>query len=341
MKIRWLPSELHTHTFHSDGQQTVRELALTAKRLGLECVALTDHNTISGHLECRSVMEETGIHIIRGMEWTTFFGHMLTLGISEYVDWRDLGIHDIHRGIQRVKRQGGIVGIAHPFRLGSPICTGCYWEFEVTDWHDINYIEVWSGLFPAVKRINQRAYKFWTERLNDGYRITAVSGRDWHKPDSSEEPFAVTYLGVNDATVDIEKAAIDAIRGGRVSVTMGPLLLCHVFEKTTGATYGIGETAILDPEQEIAVRVNVDFCTRQDLWTIPSQSLTVRVISNLGERAVIKLEEGCTEVESYLQPDGLNWIRAELYGRVHEVHTLIAFTNPIYIDCVDRSTRIS
>lgn len=48
---------------------------------------------------------------------------------------------------------------------------------------------------PPIKRDSQRAFAMWTDLLNQGYRITAVSGRDWHvsKPDDALP--AVTYLG--------------------------------------------------------------------------------------------------------------------------------------------------
>src|SRR5690606_35531570 len=143
------------------------ELARGAVELGFQCIALTDHNTMAGLAEKETVERETGLPIIPGMEWTTFYGHMVTLGVKEYVDWRTVGPRDIHAGIAKVHAQGAIVGMAHPFRLGSPICTGCHWEFEIADYRDIDYIEVWSGTFPSVKPNNARAFRFWTEKLNE------------------------------------------------------------------------------------------------------------------------------------------------------------------------------
>ncbi|MDQ0897976.1 CehA/McbA family metallohydrolase [Paenibacillus sp. V4I7] len=139
----WIACELHSHTFHSDGKQTLMELAIGAKALGFECIALTDHNTMTGLNDKDAVEQETGISIISGMEWTTFYGHMVTLGLTHFADWRPVGPDDIHKGIADVHRSGGIVGMAHPYRIGSPICTGCFWEFNIEDWNDMDYIEVW------------------------------------------------------------------------------------------------------------------------------------------------------------------------------------------------------
>ncbi|WP_165972358.1 CehA/McbA family metallohydrolase [Paenibacillus piri] len=198
MTDKWLPFELHCHTYHSDGKQSLAELAAAAKALGLSGVALTDHNTMTGLADRDNVAEQSGVEIIPGLEWTTFFGHMLTLGIREYVDWRNLSPFHLHRGIEGVHRQGGLVGIAHPFRVGSPMCTGCYWEFEVSDWNAVDYIEVWSGLFPSIRRNNARAFALWTELLNRGYRIAATSGRDWHVSDPASEPVSATFLGIRE-----------------------------------------------------------------------------------------------------------------------------------------------
>jgi len=48
LDMKWFACELHTHTLHSDGSQTLGELAAGAANLGFDAIALTDHNTMSG-----------------------------------------------------------------------------------------------------------------------------------------------------------------------------------------------------------------------------------------------------------------------------------------------------
>lgn len=110
--MRWLACELHTHTFHSDGRQSLSELAEGSIRLGFECFALTDHNTMSGLEDSEQVEREWGTAIIPGMEWTTFYGHMIMLGIQDFVDWREAEKYGIHKGIADIHRKGGLVGMA-------------------------------------------------------------------------------------------------------------------------------------------------------------------------------------------------------------------------------------
>lgn len=45
--------DLHTHTSHSDGQQTVAELLQKAERHGLEFLSITDHDTVDAYAELK------------------------------------------------------------------------------------------------------------------------------------------------------------------------------------------------------------------------------------------------------------------------------------------------
>lgn len=329
---KWLPFELHCHTFHSDGKQTLMELTEAAKSLGLSGVALTDHNTMTGLSNRVEVVAATGVEVIPGLEWTTFFGHMLTLGIEEYVDWRNLSPFHIHRGIEGVHRQGGLVGIAHPFRVGSPMCTGCYWEFEVTDWNEIDYIEVWSGLFPSIRRNNSRALDMWTGLLNQGHRIAATSGRDWHVSDPVSEPISATYLELSEeisSQSGLAIAALDALKRGSVAVSMGPLPQLSVSTKD-GVKAGIGETVKLNAGDLAEIAVGIDFTARAGHWELPDQALTIKLVSNKGELVSIKLSRELSQLYSKLDLTGVYWIRAELYGVFCQVNTMIGFTNAIY-----------
>jgi hypothetical protein len=334
--MRWTACELHTHTFHSDGQQTLLELANGAKSLGFECIALTDHNTMTGLRDRESVEAETGILIIPGMEWTTFYGHMVTIGMDAFVDWRSKGIGDIHQGITEIHANGGIAGMAHPFRVGSPICTGCYWEYEIKDWNDMDYIEVWSGTFPSIHKNNQRAFQLWTDRLNAGNRIAATSGRDWHVQSETPDPISVTYLGLENPGDSLRNQAIHAISRGRVAVTIGPLMTMSI--EKANSSYKLGDLIPLEDvpfhvDQSVGkAHVQIDFSVRKGLWDIPDQSFTLLITGNTGvlNQRLIRSEDA--EYGLDLAFTNLIWARAELWGTVSGARVLIAFTNAIYCE---------
>lgn len=210
-----IAAELHCHTWHSDARFSPDELAQAARDEALDVLALTDHNTQSGWAD----MEKTGFPFIRGIEWTTFYGHLLVLGAREFVDWRDAAPDNIDEKIAQVKAAGGTVGMAHPFAPGSPMCTGCYWDFMVKDWRQMDYIEVWNEELPPLAAHNRRAVALWRSLLDKGYRIAPTYGRDWHAQAFLPVPRACTYLEAENGTA---QAALAALRAGRTLLSMGP-----------------------------------------------------------------------------------------------------------------------
>jgi 3',5'-nucleoside bisphosphate phosphatase len=60
--------DLHTHSSVSDGTDTPAELVRKARAVGLDVVALTDHDTFDGLDEAATEGERLGIRVVRGME---------------------------------------------------------------------------------------------------------------------------------------------------------------------------------------------------------------------------------------------------------------------------------
>ncbi|CAL9429611.1 PHP domain-containing protein [Streptomyces sp. enrichment culture] len=59
--------DLHTHSTASDGTDTPAELMRKAAAVGLDVVALTDHDTTRGHAEARAALPE-GLTLVTGAE---------------------------------------------------------------------------------------------------------------------------------------------------------------------------------------------------------------------------------------------------------------------------------
>jgi predicted metal-dependent phosphoesterase TrpH len=60
--------DLHTHSSLSDGTDTPSGLVDQARQVGLDVIALTDHDTFAGLDEAVSRGEQVGVRVIRGME---------------------------------------------------------------------------------------------------------------------------------------------------------------------------------------------------------------------------------------------------------------------------------
>lgn len=79
--------DLHSHTDQSDGTFTPAELVAEAKRLGLEALAITDHDTFKGYDIAVPYAKEAGLELVCGIELSTKFGgatvHMLAYFLWE------------------------------------------------------------------------------------------------------------------------------------------------------------------------------------------------------------------------------------------------------------------
>jgi predicted metal-dependent phosphoesterase TrpH len=77
--------DLHTHSIHSDGHQTLEEIFREAQRKKMKVVAVTDHHTNTGNLEvyehisdlehiksmkaqCRTISRGTDTQLLLGIE---------------------------------------------------------------------------------------------------------------------------------------------------------------------------------------------------------------------------------------------------------------------------------
>ncbi len=78
--------DLHTHSTASDGQYRPAELVRLARKAGIQCLALTDHDTVDGLSEAVQAGEETEITVLRGIELGASEDrhlHIVGLGLRE------------------------------------------------------------------------------------------------------------------------------------------------------------------------------------------------------------------------------------------------------------------
>jgi len=105
-------ADLHTHSIYSyDATSTVRAVLKQAADVGLNIIALTDHDEIRGSLEAHELAPQYGIESIPGVEVSTKQGHLLALFV-ETLPPRGLSLIDtlIHIG-----KLGGVAIAPHPF----------------------------------------------------------------------------------------------------------------------------------------------------------------------------------------------------------------------------------
>jgi hypothetical protein len=316
--MSYLPCELHCHTVHSDGDFTVKQLLQSANDDHLQLIALTDHNTTSGYDE----LDDSITPAIKGIEWTTYFGHMLVLGANEFVDWRDANVDNIDEKISQVKACGGLVGIAHPYQIGSPICTGGRWEFNVKNWRNVDYMEIWHESFSGDNFENEKALELWTELLDKGYHLSATYGRDWHRLEKDGH-FGVTYVDI-DGEVNQHNAK-KAIRMGKTVASTGAKFFFRVHQK--GRTYNLGETM---RKGHAVFSFFTDLHSREKNWV--NDQVEYDYISLVTNGGQVVMQTAVSERHVSFNVEKGHWYRGELWGKVNGNRQLLAVTSPVYTE---------
>ena len=182
--LKYRPFEMHCHTRHSDGTFLVPQLIESVAAYGYAGLALTDHNAVTGLLEVTEELQrKNNCLVLPGIEWTTFYGHLLVIGCDRFVDWRFVTPDTIDEALQEIRAAGGIAGVAHPCEVGSPLMCGCNWEFRVKRWDLMDYVEIWSGPDPHASAKNGLAMPWYDALLNQGYHLSFSIGSETDGPD--------------------------------------------------------------------------------------------------------------------------------------------------------------
>jgi predicted metal-dependent phosphoesterase TrpH len=104
-------ADLHIHTTYSfDGTSTVTAVLKKAVEVGLDVIAITDHDEIRGSLEAEELAPAYGIEIIPGSEVSTAEGHLLALYIHQRIP-KGLSLEET---IRHVADQNGVCIAPHP-----------------------------------------------------------------------------------------------------------------------------------------------------------------------------------------------------------------------------------
>lgn len=105
----FLKVELHCHTIYSkDSLTSPQSILSTCRRKGIDRVAITDHNTITGALRAKELDPEM---VIVGEEILTTEGELLAFFVQEEIP---PGLSPAE-AIENLKAQGAFISVSHPF----------------------------------------------------------------------------------------------------------------------------------------------------------------------------------------------------------------------------------
>ncbi|MGH3312069.1 MAG: CehA/McbA family metallohydrolase [Streptomyces sp.] len=319
----WYRGDCHLHTVHSDGKRTPAETAAAAREAGLDFIATTEHNTTSGHGAWAGLWDEDFL-ILCGEEVTTRNGHFLALGTDPgtFVDWRYRARDDaFSRYARRIHKAGGLVVPAHP---NCPF-VGCQWKFGYAD---ADAVEVWNGPWTADDELAVAAWdNMLTSRPDGDGRLPAMGSSDAHR-----EPQTV---GLPQTVVHADElsrhALLEGIRAGRSYLAESSRIsLTLTASGPRGEHAGIGERLALDPDAEVAVRLEV---------TGAAEGATARLLTDQGE--MLTGEVSAKPLEWRTTASLATYVRAEIRHSPAEGSppglpgAMAAMTNPIWLGRVD------
>lgn len=102
--------DLRTHSVFSDGTDTPEQLIQTAKQMGIDAIALTDHNTVAGLKSFLAEGQKQGVLAIPGVEFSTEYAgkelHIVALMVeSAYYDEIEKNMQALRQRKEQANRQ--------------------------------------------------------------------------------------------------------------------------------------------------------------------------------------------------------------------------------------------
>ncbi|ACQ80801.1 PHP domain protein [Beutenbergia cavernae DSM 12333] len=204
--LTWFAGDFHAHTLHSDGSESIDQLAARGVASGLDFLAVTDHNTVSHHAHLPGVGARHGISLVPGQEVTTARGHANAFGDIGWIDFRRPG----QDWVDDVAARGGVLSINHP------VDGDCAWLHPLERlpvalelWH-ISWYRDLAASFPWA------FWARWGELAGQG--VTPIGGSDFHSPGAWTVGIPTTWVLAEDASPE---AILAGVANGRTAIGVG------------------------------------------------------------------------------------------------------------------------
>jgi len=128
--------DLHVHTNYSkDGISSVEEILIKAKSLGLNGLAITDHDVIDGAIKAFKLADKFGLIVVPGIEVTTKEGEIIVLGVKSSIKRKQPAVETV----RKARELGGFIVVPHAYDFFRGALG------RVAEYLDVDAVEVLNG----------------------------------------------------------------------------------------------------------------------------------------------------------------------------------------------------
>ncbi|HYE07200.1 MAG TPA: CehA/McbA family metallohydrolase [Planctomycetota bacterium] len=229
----WYLGNIHCHSSRSDGDSPADVVARFYRDGGMQFLAITDHNLLTGPEHCGEAAD--GFVVLRGSEFTgkaTTVGgafrplHVGGIGVTAAV--APVGesadpVAVLQQAVDAVRAASGIAVFNHP---------NWFWAYgadEMARVRGATAFELWNGGYPSNNlgdAEHSSTERIWDDLLSAGHRLLAFASDDCHRVASrhvtKEMPFS-GWMGVWAENLTAE-GIVAALRDGRCYASTGPRL---------------------------------------------------------------------------------------------------------------------
>ena len=205
-------ADLHVHTWHSvDSYMSYDQLIDACQKKGINCAAIADHGTTRG---ARDLSKIAPFKIIICEEVLTPYGEIMGMFLQEDIPYKC----PVEETIKRIRDQGGLICIPHPYDMVRPSAFRNRAKLEVVA-EQADIIEVFNArsLFPGSEKKSRD--------LAERHHKIMSCGSDAHSPQE------IAYATVEMVDFTTKEEFLSSLSAGKLVCTKSSPLV-HLITTT-------------------------------------------------------------------------------------------------------------
>ncbi|MGM0404709.1 MAG: CehA/McbA family metallohydrolase [Thermoplasmatota archaeon] len=189
--------DMHVHsTYSGDSNGSPEDIMKKAESVGLDGLALMDHNTLKGYRSIKN--KNSSLILVPGIEVSTREGHVMAIGIQEEIGKQPT----IAEAIDKIDEQGAIAAAPHAYR---------YWSGMTEE-------KLFSNNWAAIEGLNGRSWHSKNVKARKAARkmnLPIIGGSDAHRLKTVGKAYTIfdNLDSWEDVITQIKKGNVDA--GGK------------------------------------------------------------------------------------------------------------------------------